>query len=130
MAYCTIFTSILIGASAILYYYLFSIITSLRPTPKLIPSSIELLSATTTDLLTLLENRTVTSVQLVQEYQRRIARDNRRGLWLNAILSTAPEENVLQIAQERDEQRARGELLGPLHGIPFVVKVSQFERTV
>jgi amidase len=89
-----------------------------------VPSSVDLLSATTTDLMNYLENGTFTSVQLVSEYQRRIARDNRAGLWLNAMLTTAPEDNVLEIATERDNQRKAGILFGPLHGVPFVVKVA------
>ncbi|RAR02945.1 amidase signature domain-containing protein [Stemphylium lycopersici] len=86
-------------------------------------SSIDVLTATTFDLIKHLEDSILTSFQLVSEYQHRIARDNKAGLWLNAILSTAPEDNVLQIVKERNEQRKAGALLGPLHGAPFVVKV-------
>ena len=92
------------------------------PAPRFLPRSINVLTATTDDLLALLQNGTVTSVQLVTEYEWRITRDNKAGHWLNAILSSAPTE-ALRIAKTRDEQRAQGKLLGPLHGVPYVVKV-------
>jgi Asp-tRNA(Asn)/Glu-tRNA(Gln) amidotransferase A subunit family amidase len=108
---------------AISLYYLKLSVGFYSPTPQHVPSSVDLLSATTADLINGLEDGTFTSFQLISEYQRRIARDNRAGLWLNAMLSTAPEDNVLQIAKQRDDQRKTGLLLGPLHGVPFVVKV-------
>lgn len=108
---------------AIGLYYLRLVAGVYSPTPQHVPSSIDVLTATTVDLIKHLEDGTLTSFQLVSEYQHRIARDNKAGLWLNAILSTAPEDNVLQIAKERDVQREAGALLGPLHGVPFVVKV-------
>jgi amidase len=109
---------------AISLYYLRLVAGFYSPEPQHVLRSIDLLSATTADLINYLENGTFISVQLISEYQRRITRDNRAGLWLNAILSTAPKDNMLQIAKERDDQRKAGMPLGPLHGIPFVVKVA------
>lgn len=70
----------------------------------------------------------MTNVQLISEYQRRIERDNRAGFWLNAILSAAPTDKVLELDKERDEQRTKGKFLGPLHGVSFVVKVLRSSR--
>lgn len=41
---------------------------------------------------------------------------------VNAIVSLQPPERLLEQARERDEQLARGEYLGPLHGVPQAVK--------
>jgi Asp-tRNA(Asn)/Glu-tRNA(Gln) amidotransferase A subunit family amidase len=82
-----------------------------------------LLTTTADDLSRLLHNGTATSVQLVQEYQRRIKRGNKAGLWLNPLLLLAPQHDVLAIAKESDEERMRGASRGILHGITFVVKV-------
>lgn len=113
--------SFLVIFAAVCFYYAASIAGHYSPTPQLLSSNIDLLAATTHDLQALLSNGTVTSVQLVSEYQRRMQRDNRAGLWLNAIIDTAPKE-ALRVAKERDDERKAGKNLGSLHGIPFVVK--------
>ena len=108
-------------------YYSNIVISYYSPYSSFVPKSVDLISATTRDILDLLENGTVTSAQLVSEYQRRIERDNRAGFWLNAILSTAPKDQVLQLAKQRDKERWQGKLRGSLHGVPFVVKVLRIE---
>jgi hypothetical protein len=115
--------SVLVIALGVVVYRLSLALSYHHPSPRLVPPSVDLLTATTQDLLQLLQDGTVTSVQLVSEYQRRINRDNRAGLWLNAMLSTTPPDTINALAKERDEQRRQGKILGPLHGIPFVVKV-------
>jgi amidase len=47
----------------------------------------------------------------------RIALYNRR---LNGVITLNP--HVLQDAEERDHERARGKMRGPLHGIPIALK--------
>ena len=89
-----------------------------------IPSSVDLVTATAEDLSSYLQDRVFTSVQLVNEYLRRIELDNVRGRTLHAILRTTPKHVRLQIAQNRDEERAANATRGPLHGLPVVVKVS------
>ena len=41
---------------------------------------------------------------------------------VNAVVSIAPRETLLAEALDADERQARGEALGPLHGLPHAVK--------
>jgi Asp-tRNA(Asn)/Glu-tRNA(Gln) amidotransferase A subunit family amidase len=50
-----------------------------------------------------------------------IARIERHEPQLSAVVTLCA-ERAREEAAARDEQRARGELLGPLHGVPFAVK--------
>lgn len=59
----------------------------------------------------------LTSEQLVKEYLQRIEQLNPK---VNAIIEVNP--NALNIAQQLDEERAKGRVWGSLHGIPLVVK--------
>jgi amidase len=61
-----------------------------------------------------------TSVALVQGYLARIDELDRRGPTLRAVLATNPD--ALQQARELDRERAQGNLRGPLHGIPILLK--------
>ena len=63
---------------------------------------------------------TITSHTLVQRYLARIAAIDKAGPRLNAVIETNPE--ALALAQERDRERAAGQLRGPLHGIPVLLK--------
>jgi amidase len=69
-----------------------------------------------------LEEGRLTSVQLVEAYLHRIDAYDRNGPRLNAIVvdNTA----ALAEAAASDRRRARGELLGPLDGIPYTAKDS------
>ena len=77
-----------------------------------------LLSTTSRDIILLLDNGTITSLQIVQEYRRRIKRDNPSGFWLNPIIELAPEDVVLEIAFKRDRERLRKTLKA--HYIAFL----------
>lgn len=74
------------------------------------------------DLSELLNAQAITSVQIVQLYLREIEMHNRRGRQLRALISVAPKHEVMKIAKKLDEERARGKVRGPLHGIPIVLK--------
>ncbi|KAL8965865.1 MAG: hypothetical protein Q9183_003649 [Haloplaca sp. 2 TL-2023] len=58
------------------------------------------------------------STQIVEEYQRSICLYNE---WLGAIYQLAP--GAMDRARELDSMRQKGQILGPLHGIPILVKV-------
>lgn len=76
-----------------------------------------------TDLLALLESGQTTSVALVQEYLDRMAAyDNAYGdqPGLAAIILANPD--ALATAATMDAERAAGEIRGPLHGVPILVK--------
>ncbi|KAK4868060.1 hypothetical protein LT330_007258 [Penicillium expansum] len=71
------------------------------------------------DLQRLLETNRTTSAQIVQEY---LAQIDRYEPALNALISPAPREKVLEIATARDEERQNGNIRGPFHGIPIILK--------
>ena len=59
------------------------------------------------------------STQIVEEYHRAICKYNG---YLNAVYELA--EGALARAAEMDKLRAEGKVLGALHGIPILIKVS------
>ncbi len=91
--------------------------------PRLVPASCNLLTLTAQDITQLLHNQTFTSLQLTKEYLRRIALDDRAGLQLRTMLELTPPATALRIARERDLERRRGLIRGPLHGVPIIIKV-------
>ena len=87
-----------------------------------LPTSLDLLTATTSELSQQLSDGSISSLQLVQEYYRRVQIDNRQGLCLRAILSLTPKRIVMATAKARDEERRMGTIRSPLHGIPIFIK--------
>ncbi|EXJ65156.1 hypothetical protein A1O7_01496 [Cladophialophora yegresii CBS 114405] len=76
-----------------------------------------LIEATTEDLVRGLESGLFTSVDLVEAYISRIMEVNST---LHMVTQLNPD--ALSIAAQLDSQRARGNVLGPLHGIPILIK--------
>jgi amidase len=72
-----------------------------------------------TELLAALRERRISSRELLDHYLERIGRHNRQ---LNAVLTI--DERAMEAAAAADYARARGEDLGPLHGLPMTVKDS------
>ncbi|MCY0905779.1 amidase [Arthrobacter sp. H14-L1] len=84
------------------------------------PTPIHTMDAGT--LAAAIRDRQVTAVQAVTAYLERIERYNHL---LGAIVSPGParlRSEALARAAAADEAQARGEVLGPLHGVPFTVK--------
>lgn len=79
-----------------------------------------IVEASITDLQRALSNGEVTSVQLVQAYQDRITAYDQQGPQLNSIIRMNPAAS--EDAARLDAERQAGQLRGPLHGIPVVVK--------
>lgn len=73
-----------------------------------------------TDLQSAMTAGRVTSVQLVEGYLNRIAAYDAAGPRLNAVLFVNP--NARRDARALDEERRRGRVRGPLHGIPVLLK--------
>ncbi|WVO13615.1 hypothetical protein L204_101236 [Cryptococcus depauperatus] len=82
-------------------------------------TSINLLTATASELQAKLADHSVTSGQLVQLYLKQIAQYN---TYLKAVIAVAPSDLLANTAAELDEERARGNIRGSLHGIPILVK--------
>ena len=73
--------------------------------------------ATIAEMRAALDERRVTSHDIVQQYLQRIATYEDK---LHAALAVNP--NALREADELDRERASGRLRGPLHGIPIALK--------
>lgn len=87
----------------------------------------QLENATIEDIQTAMREGSLTSVELVNLYLRRIQAYNESSTIspvapLNSILFLNPD--VLEDAAQADRLRKQGIVLGPLHGIPFLVKGS------
>jgi amidase len=62
----------------------------------------------------------LTSVELTRAYLARIAAVDDDGPTLDAVIEL--DAAALAVAAERDRERAAGEVRGPLHGIPVLLK--------
>lgn len=81
-----------------------------------VPADIVFASATTQARL--VRDKDISAEELVQSHLARIAQVNPK---LNAVVQLA-EAHALAKARAADVALARGEVLGPLHGVPFTVK--------
>ncbi len=79
-----------------------------------------LLSKTLPELSALLQTGEVSAVELTQAYLARIAAVDRSGPRLQAVLALNPD--ALAQARALDEKREAGTALGPLHGLPILLK--------
>ena len=85
-------------------------------------TALHLVEASIADLRQALDDGTVTSVELVSAYLRRIAHYDRHGIVLNAVPILNPK--MFEEAVASDLRRANGTTLGPLDGIPYTAKDS------
>ncbi|MER8914858.1 amidase [Mesorhizobium sp. M0761] len=83
---------------------------------------LHIVEASIADLRRALEAGTVTSVELVGAYLRRIAHYDRHGIALNAVPVLNPA--MFEEAAASDLRRRKGASLGPLDGIPYTAKDS------
>lgn len=76
--------------------------------------------ATVEQLQKLLNTGKISCTQLTQLYLDRITAYNKKGPGLNAVIELNPD--ALTIARQCDAERKRNRKLGPLHGIPILIK--------
>src|SRR5262245_4226907 len=81
------------------------------------PQRFTVVETTIAEMRKALEERRVTSHEIVQQYLERIAMYEDK---LHAALTVNP--NALKEADELDRDRAAGRVRGPLHGIPIALK--------
>ena len=62
----------------------------------------------------------LTSVELTREYIARIVALDQNGPGVNSVIELNPD--ALAIARTADKMREQGRVLGPLHGIPVLLK--------
>jgi amidase len=75
---------------------------------------------TVSDLQNKMKSGELTSEQIVQLYLKRIEQVDKAGPKVNAVLEV--NEDALAIARRLDEERKAGNVHGPLHGIPVIIK--------
>jgi len=80
----------------------------------------EILTSSATRQATLVRERKISSVELVEAHLRQITNINPR---INAAVAVLP-EIAFAGARAADEAMARGKVPGPLHGVPFSIKDS------
>lgn len=109
-----IFVSVVLAAAA----GLVSSAQTKRPAAPIAPAlPFTVVEASIPEMRAALEERRVTSVELVRQYLIRIATYEKR---LNAVIAVNPK--ALEEAEARDRERAEKNVRGPLHGIPIALK--------
>ncbi|MDT5065848.1 MAG: amidase [Mycobacterium sp.] len=89
-------------------------------------NTFDVVEASIAELRSALASGTVTSVDLVSAYLARIETYDHGGIGLNSVVVMNPA--ALTEAEASDARRARGEVLGPLDGIPYTAKDSYLVR--
>ena len=84
------------------------------------PPSADVAYASAGELLRRLAAREITSHEIVRSLRDRAAAIDDAGPSLKSL--AALDDTALAIADERDAQRARGGVAGPLHGVPVLIK--------
>lgn len=82
------------------------------------PNAEEICYLTATTLARFIRQRELSAAEVVEAHLERIERVNPQ---VNAIVTLVP-ERALEEARAADEKLARGEAVGPLHGLPVVHK--------
>lgn len=84
------------------------------------PNDFELLEMTIPQMQQKMDSGLLTSEQMVQMYLNRIKAIDEEGPQLNSVIEVNPD--ALEIARKLDEERAQGNIRGPMHGIPVMIK--------
>ena len=87
---------------------------------KASPAAAALEEATISDLQAGMKSGAFTAVSLAEAYLERIRKLDKSGPTLNSVIELNPD--ALDIAAKLDRERKKGVLLGPLHGIPVLIK--------
>src|SRR6185503_3945203 len=75
--------------------------------------------ASAQELASLLRGRAVSAREVMSAHLAQIARLNPQ---LNAIVAKLDDDECLELADRADHRLARGERVGPLHGLPIAFK--------
>src|SRR5260221_7645070 len=89
-----------------------------KPKPMSAPQD-EICLMRAVDLVTAVRNKELSAREIMQAHLRQIRRINAK---VNAIVTMVPEEELMRQAAAADESLAKGKWLGPLHGLPVIVK--------
>ncbi len=78
-------------------------------------------TATASAVQELLRDGHFTSEQLIQVYLSEI---DKNDVYLHALISMPPREWLFEEARRLDQERRDRKKIGPLHGIPILIKAS------
>lgn len=87
----------------------------------------ELCFSTATDLAARIRARQVSAREVMEAHLAQIEKVNPK---VNAIVSQLPPEDSLKAADKADEAVARGDMVGPLHGLPIAHKDTEATKGV
>jgi len=76
--------------------------------------------ATVVQLQSMMQKGQLTSVELTNFYLKRILQLDQNGPGVNSVIELNPD--ALAAAKNADDLRAKGKVLGPLHGLPVLLK--------
>ncbi len=82
--------------------------------------TLDLEEITVMELQNKMQSGEQTSVSITKAFMARIEQIDRNGPRLNSVIELNPE--AIAIAENLDNERKRGKIRGPLHGIPILVK--------
>ncbi|MGD2121886.1 MAG: amidase [Gemmatimonadota bacterium] len=83
-------------------------------------STFELEEVSIVELREGMESGRWSAVEITEAYLSRIEEIDRQGPTLRSVIETNPE--ALEVARVLDQERADGQVRGPLHGIPILLK--------
>jgi amidase len=83
------------------------------------PSAPDLCFLPARKMADLIRTKKLSSRELMEAHLQQVARVNPK---VNAIVTLVPEDQLMAEAKAADEAVARGEIRGPLHGVPVAVK--------
>ena len=89
------------------------------PSPRAVSGAIsrgDICFLTATDMASLIRQKKLSALELMEAHLQRISQVNAK---VNAIVTLAPEDQLMAQARAADEATMKGKLLGPLHGLPI-----------
>lgn len=108
------------GGAAILIAAAHRTAVSAQPAGKVAPTKAsDLCFMSARELARLIASRQLSAREVMAAHLQQIARVNPK---LNAIVAKLDDTKCLALAEEADQRLARGEKVGPLHGLPFAFK--------
>jgi amidase len=94
-------------------------LTPAEASPAVPATSEDLCFISGRELATLIRTRKLSAREVMSAHLGQIRRVNPK---INAIVAKLDDDQCLALADEADRRMARGEQVGPLHGLPFAFK--------
>jgi amidase len=113
--------SIVLLATTLYLFGISSFSGGLNPKPEMLSRvAVDVLTADIKTLQNWLQHGHGTSVALVESY---LAQIQKHDGYLHAMIQVRSLDLLLETAKSLDQERQKGKLRGPLHGIPIIIKV-------